>query len=144
MTTLQDKIYGKMYWYLDTDCWSCLIDDDEYGEYDLYIRVDSQMNLFAVRNTHKTHERLMINLDSIINTAAQQILKNTGKYNDKKERKAYGEVFQSSLYLSSMTINADLSSEIYLISSVWEDEDLDQEIHILLNPNGVLTDAHID
>ena len=99
---------------------------------------------FAVRNTHKTHERLIINLDSIINTAVQQILKNSGKYNDKKERKAFGEAIQSSLFLSSMTINEDLSSEIYLISAVWEDNDLDQEIHILLNPDGVMTDVHID
>ena len=45
MQTLQDKIYGKLYWYLDTDCWSCLIDDDEYGEYDWYIRADSPINL---------------------------------------------------------------------------------------------------
>ena len=133
-----------MNWYLDTDCWSCLMDDDEYGEYDLYIRVDSQMNLFAVRNTHQTHERLITNLDSIINTAAQQILINSGKYNDKKERRVFGEVFQSSLYLSSMTINEDLSSDIYLGSSVWEDEDLDKKMHILLNSDGVMTDAHID
>ena len=144
MATLQDKIYGKMEWDDETYCWSCLIDDDEYGEYELSISSDSQMNFFAVRNTHKTFERLMINLPSIIQKAVQEILKNSGKYNDKKERKVFGEVFQSSLYLSSMTINEDLSSEIFLGSSVWEEADIDKEIHILLNSDGVMTDAHID
>ncbi len=127
-----------------TKFWVSQMDDEEQGEFELLIQADSPMNFLAVRNTHQTFDRLMMNLDWTIEAAALEIVTNNGKHTKKSEKLYYGNLLAKTLSLSCLVLIADLSSEMFFSSFVWEESNLDGEIHVLLDSDGKIIDVHID
>lgn len=144
---LKDSLYGEMLWEDDSEFetyWFSRIKNEVEGTHELLIYADSPSDFMAIRGTHSTYHRILVDLAKIKHQSCLYLLENEKdlRFQRARHKKFAAQKIESELKLFCIKIFADLSSTVIFDSEMLSETD--EFVFTLLENNGDFIESSID